>query len=527
MIVIMLNRFFIITSLLAVFLIKNANVVYAQECNINYEMITKLYKPNIGAYSVWERNYGLENKNESFVSAINYGENGVLVAGEVISLYGKNKSPSIVLVNYDKRGQKIWEKHHFVSGIDNIVKMLPYSYDGRQGAVMLANRFYKSISKKVLWIGFFDENGNLKSQKNIIDDKHNLLASDFSHDADGRGFVVPVTIEREFGRGNSSIIYKNAVIYLLDKYGNKISSRGYIVGTNNEIMGLSVAKFKNGGDGYIATGYFENPHGKKIAWVLRLAKDLSFIWQKEYSRGLSAKINNSVVYDRKNILIFGDIVPAGEGAVGSWLALIDSIDGEIIWQRYYYGETGYHDYLANGLYVNDDRLITILMMANPVRDAPFDYMSYAHVLNISPRGITLGGDAYYNGKRGYINQILESVKGHRIMVGNAIISIKDFKTRNNKDKKDEEDLPPPLKDFSEVVLPDAPLSKKAKIGLAMLKNKIKDQGYDVTSDISYNDGHDIESANISGDFTQNGWVLIGNMPNKYTAPCDIRVRNLN
>ncbi len=509
MIIDMLNKFFTISAVLLGFVV-NSSASHAQQCNVNYEMITKLYHPDIGSYTVWDSLYGQENRAEAFISVVNHGDGGVLAVGEVIPDRSRNSSMAMVLVSFDKRGRKVWDKYHFIQGLGNVVKMLPF----KDGVVVLANR-HKIGGNKTLWLGFFDNDGALLSQKTISDDKYNLFANDISHSVDGKGFAVSVTIVREFGRGKGKVIRKNAVVYLLDGKGNKLSSRSYILGADNEITGLSVSKFGAQKAGYIATGYFESPSGKKVGWALRLHGDLSYAWQKEYSRGLSAKIKESASYGDDYILIFADVLPVDGGAMGNWLALINSIDGEVMWQRYYYGETGYHDYSAKGLYVNGDGLITLLMMADVVPNETNDYMSYAHLLTLSPRGVTLSGDSYYNGRGVHISQLIEGINGSRIMAGYSMISIKDVEVKND---VADSSKPPPLRELGEVILPDAPLSDKAKAGLEMLKNKIKAQKIEHV-EIS-------ESANGSDGVTQDGLVIIGEMPETYTDPCVREVRKL-
>ena len=509
----MLNKFFIIVTVLVSFVLVAAGSGYAQEeCNVNYEMITKLYHPDPGSYTVWDSLYGQENKDEGFISVVNYGDGGVLTVGEVVSL--RENTLSMVLVHFDRRGRKVWDKYHYISGLGNIVKMLPY----RDGVVVLANR-RKSGGRGSLWLGFFGDDGILKSQKIVSDKEYDLFATDITFRIDGDGFVVSVTADREFGLGKNKVTRKNAVVYLLDKNGNELSSRSYILGTDNEIEGLSVSKFEGGKSGYIATGYFESPSGKKMGWVLRLNDDLSYVWQKEYSRGLSANIKLSSGYRDRYILTFGEVMPVGSNALGSWLMLLDGGNGETMWQRYYYGETARHDYSAKGLYVNKDGLITLMMMAKVI---PLvgndDDMSYVHLLTLSPRGVTLSGDSYYYGKGGYISQLIEGGNGSRIMVGNSLVPIKDLM---QKKKKHDGKHPAPLKEMGGVNLPDVILSDKTNAGLAMLKNKIDAQEIKHISDSeSANGGGDVK------DITRDGWVLVGDMPEAYSDPCARKLREL-
>ncbi len=502
----MLNKFLYII-VFAGFLVLSVGSAYAQKCNVNYEMITKLRHPYPGSYTVWDSTYGEEGKNEWFSSVVNHGDGGVLAVGLGAPVRGT--VPSMMFVSFDKRGRKIWDKYHSISGLDNIVKMLPFE----GGVIVLANR-RKSGGKSFLWLGFFDNDARLKSQKIIRDKKYSLLATDIIHgsgDLSGeKGWAVSVSVNGKYG-----------AVYLLDKNGNELSSRNYIVGVNNAIEGLSVSKIIGEKSGYIATGSFENKFGKKIGWVSRLGGDLSYLWQKEYSRGLSANIKYSSSYRNKYILAFGDVMPASSKSAGSWLMLLDKMNGKVMWQRYYYGDTGAHDYLSRGLYVRDDGLITLMMAADLIGGGSDDYMSYAHLLSLSPRGVTLSGDSYYYGKGAYISQLIEGASGARIMAGYSLVSAKDAGIKNT-DPIDNK--PPPLKEIGRINLPDVELSDKANAGLAMLKNKIKDMEIDDTVDIVAKESANDD--NGSNELTRDGWVVIGEMPETYSDPCARKVRKL-
>ncbi len=522
MMVVMLNNFFISNILIIYFVILFlGGAGAAEQCSAPYEMITKLHHPDPGSYSVWENIYGDEQKQEEFISVVNKGQ-GVLLAGHVRSF--KDAAPSIMLVELDKRGRKVWERRYFVDGLKNIVKMLEHG----AGVVILAN-LGKSHNREreALWLGFFDGKGLLTAQKIISDKKSDLSANDIVENVNANGWALAVSVKRKIGGKKNRIIRKNAALYLLDKKGNELSRKSYILGTNNEILGLTVSNFGGGVAGYIATGYFENHRGKKIAWVLRLNDAGSYIWQKEYSRGESAKLKLASIYNNANILVFGDVRPVGLGVIGSWLMMLDVNSGEILWQRYYYGESGYHDYLAKGIYANGDGLITIMMMAaftgkslvpavaddnekkNVFEKNIPEKMDYVHLLTLSPRGITLDGDAYYSGQGVAISQLIEGQGGRRVMAGSAIIPIEE----RSKDKlSSKEDLPPPLKEEGDIYLPDVKLSDKANRGLALLRNKIKAQ--DIVKDVE-GDKDSSESAKL----TKNGWVLVGDMPEEYKDPC--------
>ncbi|PCK00543.1 MAG: hypothetical protein COA45_01845 [Zetaproteobacteria bacterium] len=503
--------------------------VYAQQCEAPYEMVTKLHHPDPGSYTVWDTAHGKDRRDEIFVSVVNLGVD-VLAVGEMRrTLEGV---PSLMFVHFDHRGRQLRETYQKISGLRNVVKMLRHG----DGYVVLAN-LHKLKGRDVIWLGFFDKALVLTSYKKIQDKEFDLFATDIVSSIDGQGWSVSVTAQSEIGEGKGREIRKSASVYLLDENGNERASRGYILGLDSEIVSLSVSKFDGEKHGYIATGYFENNVGKKIAWVLRLNADLSLVWQKEYSRGLSANIKVSSGYRDRYVLVFGDVLPADSNPLGSWLMLLDGDSGEVLWQRYYYGETGHHDYSAGGLYVNEDGLITLMMMARSkihavgmvgvteedisVFEDKFipENMDYAHLLTLSPRGITLSGDSYYYGQGISLSQLIEGGDGGRVLVGYARVMEK----RKVKKARSTPEVNPPLKEKGYVNLPDADLSDKAIEGLAMLRDKLKNQDVHLTmNDDHHDNGNKKESAINDMDgpvWTRDGWVLIGDTPDAYIDPC--------
>ena len=519
----MLNRFFISIFLCTAFTALTPNLVQGQNCDVHYEMVTKLFHPDPGSYTVWDTVYGEGQKDEIFTSIVNH-EGGVLAVGEMRRLPGVG--PSLMLVHFDRRGRKVWEKYHAINGLRKVVKILPRD---NAGYVVLANRHKNSSS---LWLGFFDKHGTLKSHKIIQDKGSDLFANDMISRGDAKGWAIAVTTERPVGKGKNKTIHRNGLIYLLDKNGNEEIRRVYTLGTNDEILGLSESKIDGKKAGYIATGYFENTSGQKIARLLYLNEDISLIWQKEFRRGLSAKLAKSSAYAGRYLLVFGDVEAADSRSVGSWLMLLELQSGKIMWQRYYYADKGNHDYTAQGLYARKDGLITVMMMARSktksvgeemkksLEDKTVfgdkiipEYMDYAHLLTLSPRGITLSGDSYYFGQGVSISQLIEGDNGTRVMAGHVFVPPTDiFKKNVNKNKHKS-----PLREKRDISLPDALLSDKTKKGLALLKHDIDAHAKnESTEEENKESAKSVRHNNI---LDRNGWVVIGDMPDTYKDPC--------
>ena len=519
----MLNKFlmfrsFSILALAGCLLPFNA---WAQQCSAPFEMVTKLFHPNPGSYTVWNTVYGEESNRETFVHAINQPDNGVLAVGETHA--NDKTTPTLLLATFDRRGRKITEKQHIVKDLHNIIKIIR----NKNGYVVLGNVKIKGKSLRP-WLGFFDNALNFKSNKIISDKFFHLRATDIVQSLDKRNLTVAVTAIRKTG-GDKGFEQKSASIYKLDQNGNELSSRAYILGLNSEIMSLSVSKFRDKKPGYIATGYFENGYKKKIGWVLRLNDDLSLVWQKEFSRGAKAIISKGIGYRDENITIFGEITPANSSPIGSWLMMLDGDSGKPTWQRYYYGETGHHDYMPAGLYANTDGLLTVMMMAKShhiqamekdtkdkeKKPALSDIiipekMDYAHILTVTPRGVTLNGDSYYYGHGVQLHSLTEATNGNRIMVGHTMVAPEEM----FREKQKPEAPKNPLREPGYINLPDAELSDKAKKGLAMLQKKLEKQHTKKPQKTAKKESAKNENASI-----QKAWVAIGEMPDTYNDPC--------
>lgn len=532
----------------------------AQQCNAPYEMVTTLFHPDPGAYSVWDTSYGEPIMDETFSSVLPLPDGGAIAVGTWKET--KAAKPQLLIVEFDKRGRKMWSKTHKIDGLMNVVKMIQ-DQDGYAIAINIKG----AKSGKGIYLGFLDRAGQVKNSVILSEAKFGLSAKDFIRAADGKNFVMAVAREQNIGTQKSPIMQNDAGIFILNTKGIKSSERFYILGRGSEIKNLSVSKFDKNELGYIATGWFVNDYKKRIGWVLRLREDASLVWQREFERGLAASVEVSSAYNSDSILVFGEVLPADSGSIGSMLMMLNSIDGSIGWQRYYKGETGNHDYRPRSIVVNKDGLILVAMQAKTeanakalakaeIIDAPKsddeaakdgqtslmsgdlhvpDFMDYVHVLTLTPRGITISGDSYFEGKGGMIAQMVLTPKGERLMVGTANVPDGDIATAIQASKGASQPDTPAEPAGGEVKpnLPQVALPENTMKGLAMLGKKIEaataplnkpDSGESKESDkpaIA-----DIKSAEIDG-VNENGWIVTGAAPDTYTDPCIVKLKTLN
>lgn len=500
-----------------------ASFAYAQDCDMPYEMVTRLHHPEPGSFTVWDAVYGEDRRDEKFISAINRGEEGeVLAVGEVVSLRGAR--PSMVFVYFDRRGRKVWDRFVPVNGLREIVKMLPNG----DGHVVVANRQVPGKRPSV-WVGFFDQDAKLKSAKIVADNNFDLYANDIKPSVAGRGYAIPVRSVKSIGAGEGKKTYETAAIYFLNDKGEEVASRAFILGGDTNISSMGVSYIGAEQPGYFATGSFSNDYNKRIGWILRLNSDGSLVWQKELSRGLLANLTHVRAYGKRYIVAMGDVQGGKEEVRGTWVMMMDVADGDILWQRYYYGERSYYNYSAGDMYVSDDGLIHVMIMARPDGDRLNDYreekeassipptipddMTFAQVLTLSPRGITLSGDVYFYGRGVNVNQMFKSPGGHRVLVGDVFIDPAEY--------KDEHETIHESDSATEPLIETERFDSTAEHhkGLTLLQKKLKEQAAEKHGEDAQGQ-EPKESAESKSMITQNGWVMIGDGPDTYEDSCD-------
>ncbi len=499
----------------------------AQQCDVVPEMVTKLFYPDMGAYTVWDADYGEAARKEQFKGVVMQGE-GALAVGEMRRMEGVG--PTLMFVRYDRRGKVMWEKFHSISGLFEVVKVVPYGVEnaeGERGFVVLANIQKGKKGRGYAWMGFFNADGKMIGRKRIKDDKFSLAAGDISPAVSTDGWVVPVTASYDDGEGESKTRREHAVVYKYNLKGELIKSRSFVLGHKSSVSGLVVSKNDAGGGTYIATGRFSNDFGKDQGWLMALDEDLSIIWQKEFSRGKSAKLVHSVMGDNGQIIAVGEVLSVQDDRVATWALAVDGADGGVLWQRYYHGETGAHDYYPLGVVKNDDGLIALAMQAVFNVDAEVDGdavedvhslgdefpagMNYVQLLTLNPRGVTLSGDAYVYGKGADAFAFSPYHGGQYVLVGRAAIpKVDQYQMDGSGDEKEGSALSEP----GLVNLPDADMSDKAKLGLAKLRQNIREQKDDASGK---GDAED-DSAN-KNPLTYNAWIAIAEAPDAYEDPC--------
>ncbi len=376
----------------------------AQKCYADAEVITKLRKPQIGSYNMWDTVYGLRADIDRFVGGMASVSKNAVVVGE--RFFEEGDDITLVMAELDRRGRVVWEKEHDVKGLRKIMKLLP----NKGGYIVVADQ-KEGKSRNKIWIGFFDLNGGLVKTKTISDKKFNLFAQDMIVAHDEKGFLLAATAQ---GRGYESGGY--AVLYRLNSKAQVLADRAYMPGLENRILGLSH------GDGpyYMATGFIRSEDGRKTGWALKLDKDSAIVWQRQYPRGLAAQIHISADYKDPYFVAIGDAEPSDRKNRAGWVMMLSSEDGSIAWQRYYTGDFDFH---GRDVIAHDDGQLSVLLDAEKAPES--EGSEYARVLTLSPRGVLLLSDTYYNSEGVGAYDLFLGPNQERILAGYSDVAYRD------------------------------------------------------------------------------------------------------
>jgi hypothetical protein len=389
----------------------------AQKCEADYEVIVDLSYPLFGSYYVWDGSYGGKEQIERFISGTvsNKGANVVAVGERQLNEEGKK---TLLLVEFDRRGRVTWEKTREVKDLINVVKILP-----RKGGYLVIGNQAESKTKARVWLGFFGDDGAFVREKFVRDNGFSLSGNDLAESFDGKSYVLAATAER-VGSGGPY-----AILYWLDKDGNVKADKAYQPGLENRLVGLAAMP----DNGFIATGMMSTEQNRKAGWALRTDHEGNIKWQRQYPRGLAAKLIEPDRYIDPYVLVSGEVTPSDGGKHAAWLMVIDGNSGDIGWQRFYRAA---FDVYAQRVIAHPDNQISFLLGMKNAPESKIKeetgleekFYEYLRLLNLSPRGDILFSDPYFQGEGAGAEDMFLGPSGERIITGHGDIA---YTSENN------------------------------------------------------------------------------------------------
>lgn len=373
----------------------------AQQCEAAYETITALRKPIVGSYNHWDAVYGEMDSIEGFVGGVLNANKNVVAAGELRAYAGAD--PDLILVEFDRRGRVVWEAVHKIKALEKVKKIMILD----DGYLIIAQQKNGRKGGEV-FLGFYDQKGGLRRKQVVADDKYDLSFGDLIKAQDGDGYVLAV-----FAKGRAMNSTGQTSIYKLDKRGRVVSSKTYLPGIESRPSNITTLSKER----YLVSGYIRTEDGRKAGWLMVIENDGRVAWQRPYARGLFAKITKAQSFIQNYIITIGDAEPSNRKNRAVWVMLINEETGDIGWQRYYKGD---FDFYGRDVIAHSDGQISLLIDArNPPKQ---DKEEYARVLTLSPRGVILLSNSYYNGKGGHALDMLLGPNQERILVGSSDIA---------------------------------------------------------------------------------------------------------
>ncbi len=406
----MTKCFFKILVLLFAALAFSSGEAGAQSCDLNEEVIYKLKPPTIGAYNIWDNTTDDETLDEAFVAGEVLPNDNIVVVGERI--VAADKPPVMMFSEIDRRGRAVWEKTHEVQNLTHVKQMF------RRGEelVVLAQISDPKV-KKAVWIGFFNLEGDFKSEQVLKHPQGALAASALVPLSDGNGFLLAVGVE-----SSAPDAPRFSIIYRLNRKAQMVSKRSYVPGPDNEILGLSALT-----DGtYIASGYINDAKGRRTGWLMIVDVDGNVIWQRQYPRGAGAQIAKATPFAKDYIAVVGKAYPlVADGFTAGWVMVVQARNGDIAWQRYF---TGDYDYAGVDIAASVNGLMSVVMDANKVlrgRPSAVDEEDYVRLLTLNPRGVIFDNSDFFNADASDAREMIIGPAGERVLIGSSLVAYMD------------------------------------------------------------------------------------------------------
>ncbi len=312
---------------------------------------------------LWSKSFGRKQNDDVINAIIQAKSKNYVAVGYTESSNDKDKH--ILVVNLDKKGNKIWERT--ISRVcDGEAKTVVQK---KNGSFIIA-AYIDSIFYPYTWLVNLDKNGYALNAKgircrylsransmlqtkngNFIIAGYDRRLTSYLEDSDAWVAKLDRTLNtiwnKHFGElenntslpaddvansviqttdnGYVAVGYtehsgllkeRDALILKLDKDGNKAWDR--ILGGNKEDVAKSVAQTEDGG--YIIVGYTKSyGHGNKDVWIVRLDKNGNKIWEK-FLGGEKDDVANSIVQTKDGgFIIAGYTESFGHGGKDAWI----------------------------------------------------------------------------------------------------------------------------------------------------------------------------------------------------------------
>ena len=379
--------------------------INAQQCVVVENMIAELRDPDLGAFNIWDSIYGDINSKEKFIAGTSLPNGRFFMVGQRLGFSGKEIE--LIIFEVDKRGRPLWENKHDIDGLHEITNLLKVD----DKFLLIGNVSPERNKNHIIFI-FMNDKGEILEQKTLKKEGRQLFAEDAVLPDKSNNITLAVTARIKDAAGQ-----RYAMLYKLDKQATAVSNRAYMMGPENSIQ--SIVPIKNN-QGFLVAGYVFTENGQRAGWASMLGSDGNIFWQKQFSRGMSAKLNNVDDYIQNYAIFAGESEPSDKTNRAAWLLLLNKADGSIAWQRFYRGKL---DFYARDLHAHKDGQITFLIDAE--RDQGQQETEYVRMVTLNPRGIILNNDNYFNSKGASAHSVFYGPNQERIILGSSMVEYQE------------------------------------------------------------------------------------------------------
>ena len=376
------------------------------------ETISKLRRPELGSYNLWDHIEGERNQAERYSSGVILPESGQLAVVMERSNPEEPKFKTLYLQEVDRRGRSEWIKELTVKNATAANKLMLW----KDQLVVFADVEEKGQSH--VWIGFHDMKGELLHEATIKDKKFNFSAREAVKAIGDKEILVALQAEPKSPGSATS-----AILYWINDKGRVQRSRAFMLGMVNEISSI-----KPTSDGrYIMAGSIETANGNSAGWLVNIDNDGSIRWQRPYSRGRSSEFKQLKLFAKERYAaVIGDALPGGldGGRRSGWIMVAALSDGEPAWQRYYREDA---DVTGMGINTQEDGQINVLMGVEKNDDsAVYDYV---RLVTLNPRGVILSSRSYQNGVGVNAAGMVIGNKAESVIYGSSVLAYTEKETQ--------------------------------------------------------------------------------------------------
>lgn len=394
------SRFYLLFLMAIGLALTPMSALQAQQCDGVYQTITDLRQPAIGAFNQWSALYGDMATIEEFTDLVTTESGTAFVLGTRRNF--RSDDADVVFLELDTRGRIQMEKNHVIEGLQSLTALVPF----KDGWFIAGNKRDKDRNLSA-WIAALDADGNVIKQDIISRKNADMTVEDMIVTIEGDGLALAMYVREKSLEANRFFS-----LYRVSPDLRVKSQQSLMSGMNSRVRSLTIED----GQFYVGVGHIITVAQQHAGWVIKMNKDGSIVWQRQYARGAASVFRGVNDYLQRHLLVIGDSNPMDDGNKAGWIMMLDSSNGDILWQRFY--RTDRHVFGRDVSSYQDGPIVALFDMQTPadIQGAP-----YTRLLTLSPRGFAMEDSSFFNSKGTSANSLSLSPTRQPVIAGSSII----------------------------------------------------------------------------------------------------------